>query len=116
MNPEEREHVPSCRDLRWLASQRGRQESRTLTIRGIWTVGDGGEEPITSAKAERERKAQGMAKGPAVHLQVVSLRGSLQVKLGTKARLRPGRTLSTKHSPEATLSICPECRGAAEGL
>lgn len=22
---------------------------------GIWTVGDGGEEPITSAKAERER-------------------------------------------------------------
>lgn len=38
-----------------MTSQSRRQESGTLTVRGIWTVGNGGEELTTSARAEKKK-------------------------------------------------------------
>ena len=92
MSSEGRESGPQCRDLSWL--HRGRHESRTLMMR---SVGDRGEGPTTSAKAKR-RESTRHVQEPAVHLEAVGLRGSLQVKLGRKTGVRSGRTFSTRLS------------------
>lgn len=79
-----------------MASQREKQESRTLMMRGICTVGDGGEEPTTSAEAEKEKLKR--------HTRLNSWsagkdrEGRHAGEIGKKSWSQP-RTLSTKHSP-----------------
>lgn len=81
-----------------MTSQSRRQESGTLTVRGIWTVGNGGEELTTSARAEKKHKG---------HTRPNSLstgnkrEGKLAGEIGKKSWSQPREDLEHKAQPRA---------------